>query len=101
MASEFDSIEADIDIIRHDRCTYATKIGLTCGEHKNCDGCIAEMAESLLRRQREAFDSKRAERTCKVTPSKNLQGIVKCECNESFPEYYEYCPYCGAKVTGD
>ena len=39
------------------------------------------------------------ERTCKVRPSRSLRGIVVCECKNSFPDYYEYCPYCGAKVV--
>lgn len=54
----------------------------------------------LFRDEEEAIEAwnTRAERTCKPKPG-NLQGIVVCECGDPFPEYYEYCPYCGAKVV--
>ena len=63
---------------------------------QHCGGTIG-----AYKTEEEAIEAwnKRSERTCKVTPSKNLQGIVVCECGEPFPEYYDYCPYCGAKVV--
>ena len=80
-----------------------------CGGDKNHrDDCYIPMLVEYVRRNQfiEQDDEKklekawntRVEKTCKVTPSKNLQGIVVCECGEPFPEYYDYCPYCGEKV---
>ena len=58
------------------------------------DKMEAELIDELLR-----MNGYVPKRTCKVTQSKNLQGIVVCECGEPFPEYYDYCPNCGAKVV--
>ena len=58
------------------------------------DKMEAKLIDELLR-----MNGYVPKRTGKVTQSKNLQGIVVCECGEPFPEYYDYCPYCGAKVV--
>ena len=81
-------VDSEEIIVKAERCLYSDDEWQEILESDRINAAI------------EALNT-RAERTCKVTPSKNLQGIVVCECGEPFPEYYDYCPYCGAKVIAD